>query len=391
MYRLLKMAAFVEIASLEEQAEELARLSVAHLTDKEAADSFIKESNKLVETQNFSPLLSRFFGAANTIIGQPEKVAEPAFLLAYSFIKRLPTDTLFTSVQELISVLTSNTEDKPAFRLLLLNHAYNIVDTDNVARFQLFKAILKYSLASSTPLVVSGLQTDLERFAKTWNVGKETREVYRLFRDILISKGLVREAHEWNLKYLAQFTEESDPELASTTNYATDGVIRAINLPGVFSFDAVAELLPVRRLAGSSPVFSKLLNVFISGTLEDFRQFSPADLEQFKNAGLEQAEAENKLRSLTLATLGSQSNQIPYSTVCTALQIQDEDVEAYVVNAIADGTIDARLDQLKRIVNVSRTIQRQFSRAQWVSLGDTLQAWQSNLKNLLQSIDTTKE
>eukprot|EP01116_Phalansterium_solitarium_P002137 TRINITY_DN1199_c0_g1_i1.p1 TRINITY_DN1199_c0_g1~~TRINITY_DN1199_c0_g1_i1.p1 ORF type:complete len:395 (-),score=59.68 TRINITY_DN1199_c0_g1_i1:127-1311(-) len=384
---------FVDFASAEDISTELARLASLNVS-KDASEKFFEDAQKLVQDGKSTELLTKVFSESNSLLSQlSEKDAEAFFLVAFSTLKKLSADVQQPIVSELISVLTSNAEEKVQLRLKLLNHAYNVLNSVPAVRFALFQAILKYAVASHAEESVANVHADLDRLAKTWDASPDQlREVYRLIRDIFRNRKQAKVAHEWTLKYLAFFKDEADSGLAATSEEAVRCIVEAINLPGLYSFDALAELLPIKRLQQSNAAAWNLLSVFVSGTLDDYRRsLTPANLEQFTAAGLDEQASESKIRCLTLATLGSQSNQVPYSTVATALQVDESEVESYVVTAISDSVIDARLDQLRRHVSVSRTIQRQFGRAQWAQLNETLQAWKSNVKAILQSIEAVKD
>jgi len=374
----------VEFASDEDLVTELGRLASSTL--KEGGEKFFEDVQKSAQEGKFLDVLTKFLADGNDVIAA-EKDAEVAFLLAFSLAKKQTAEAQRdTIVPQMISVLTSSTDDKPQFRLRLLNHAYNIL-TAPAVRFELFLSILKYAVASQSEASVADVHTDVERLSKAWNVKPEQlREVYKLLRDIFRNRKQAEQAHEWTVKYFELF--KNDADASSVADDAVRGIVEAINLNGLYSFDAIVELSPIKQLEKQNPAAWKLLNVFVSGTLDDYRSL---DLAPFKAVGLDEQQSETKIRYLTIASVCNESAQVPYASVAKALQIDESEVETYVVNAISDGIVEGRLDQLRRIVNVSRTIQRQFSRTQWVQLNDTLQAWRTNVKGLLQSIDSVRE
>lgn len=385
---------FVEFASDEDLAVEVARfVSLYASKEKDAQEKFFQDAEKLAQDGKFADVLSSVVPQINAVIAEaPEADAEPALLATLSLLKKLPAEALQSFVSQLISVLSSDTENKTQFRLKLLNHAYNILSTSPAARFELFKAILKYALASHNESTVAKSYSDVEALSKSWNVGLEQlREVYKLLRDVAKSRKQLKQAHDCNVKYFELFKVESDAALASTADDALRGIVDAVNLPGLYSFDSLLELLPVKRLEQANPGAWRLVNVFVGGTLDEFRALPPADIDQFKAAGLDEEAAVSKLRLLTIATVCSQSNQVPYGSIAKALQVDESEVESYVVSAISEDIIDARLDQLRRAVLVTRTVQRQFTKAQWAQLADTLQTWKTNVRSILASIETVKD
>jgi len=75
------------------------------------------------------------------------------------------------------------------------------------------------------------------------------------------------------------------------------------------------------------------------------------------------------------------------SLIMRPLQVPAAEVEAWVVQAIAEGLIDARMDQTTATVTVTRAMQREFGQPQWVQLQGKLRAWRDNVASLLSLVD----
>lgn len=59
-----------------------------------------------------------------------------------------------------------------------------------------------------------------------------------------------------------------------------------------------------------------------------------------------------KMRLLSLASLGAESNEVPYALIAQTLQIPEEDVEMWIIDAVSAKLIEAKLNQVKRVANV---------------------------------------
>jgi translation initiation factor 3 subunit M len=78
--------------------------------------------------------------------------------------------------------------------------------------------------------------------------------------------------------------------------------------------------------------------------------------------------------SLTgLASKGS--GEITYAVVREALKITDDEVEYWIVRAIGLKLLEAKMDQLRQVVIISRCIERVFGLAQWRDLLGKLTIW----------------
>lgn len=114
------------------------------------------------------------------------------------------------------------------------------------------------------------------------------------------------------------------------------------------------------------------------------------------------------MQLLSLASLAVEQRELPYERVAEALQIKPEEVEHWVISAIGAKLIDAKMDQLRRLVIVtyalfterpcprpclrcvrSRSAQRVFTNAQWKQLSGSLQLWRNNLQNVLKVIQSS--
>lgn len=59
------------------------------------------------------------------------------------------------------------------------------------------------------------------------------------------------------------------------------------------------------------------------------------------------------MRLLTLCTLGANEKTLAYDKIAQALQVDAEDVETWVVDAISNHLLEASMDQFKSVVQVT--------------------------------------
>jgi len=106
------------------------------------------------------------------------------------------------------------------------------------------------------------------------------------------------------------------------------------------------------------------------------------------------------LASLATSALTSNSSdssvsvsipEIPYSLVAKSLNVNESEVEFWIISAISEKVIYARMDQLRKVVIVTGAIQRVFSENGWKQIGDSLNAWRKNVKVMLNTLQETKK
>lgn len=85
-----------------------------------------------------------------------------------------------------------------------------------------------------------------------------------------------------------------------------------------------------------------------------------------------------------------ENEEIPFSLIQNTLKITAEQVDEWVVSTIVVGLIDAKIDQLKQVVTVSRASPRLFRREQWAQLHGRLDEWKNNISTLLGLINSSR-
>nr|GFA54646.1 eukaryotic translation initiation factor 3 subunit M-like [Tanacetum cinerariifolium] len=131
---------------------------------------------------------------------------------------------------------------------------------------------------------------------------------------------------------------------------------------------------------------SNLLKEQKSSAKENFKI-----LTKLSGTGLVHAECIAKIRLMSLVDLASdESTQIPYSVVRDTLQIEDDEVETWVVKAITAKLIDCKIDQMNQVIIVSRCTNRVFGPSQWLALRTKLTNWRGNIANVITTIQADK-
>ena len=181
---------------------------------------------------------------------------------------------------------------------------------------------------------------------------------------------------------------------AATSQLAVKGVIGAIKEP-LATLTQVSTLLAlpaVKRLEGDAAhgAVYKLLQVFSFGKLADFLAYEGAHPGVLAQHGIDREKALRDMRLLSLSLLASEYEEIPYAEVSATLQVPQEEVEAWVVEAITAGLVEARMDQQQEVVMVTRATHRHFTQRDWAKLQEKLHLWRGNVQGLLATLRARK-
>lgn len=148
---------------------------------------------------------------------------------------------------------------------------------------------------------------------------------------------------------------------------------------------------------GDTKVLHGLLTVFQEGKLEDYNSYVEANGGEDKVLvpwKLSPTECVRYMRVLSMCSLAAEHEEIPYASIAETLQLTLQDggeVESWVIAAVSSGLLSAKMDQLQQKVMVERSVVRRFDMDQWKALQSQLNAWKSNLKNILDALKQSQQ
>ena len=113
------------------------------------------------------------------------------------------------------------------------------------------------------------------------------------------------------------------------------------------------------------------------------KQPQPDKTSAFSACELDEEDCTRNMCLLSLVSLAGEHEEIPYGAVASTLGIQEDEVEKWVIRAVSSGLMEAKMDQLRKVVLVERCAVRQFGAKEWQSLKVRLDKWKSNVKGVL--------
>ena len=358
-----------------------------------------EEAKECTDYARARRLIELVLAQSAIIMARPaEKDIEGSYQVLISLLDRLsePAD-LPVMVQQIVADLRSSRDEKPGLRLKLLCNFYNLLRSGTPERFQVLLALIEYARDTQQLEVLSEFFAHLEEWKKNWrHLGAaEERQLYLLVSETLAGAGKGTDAHHFLIKYLATFGEQ-DPALGqpATAALAVKGVIGAVKEP-LAALTSSANLLglpAVKRLAAdpTHKAVHQLLQVFSFGKLADFMAYEKEHPAVLAQHGVDREKALRDMRLLSLSLLAAEYEEIPYAAVSATLQVPEEEVEGWVVQAITARLIEAKMDQQQEVVMITRATHRHFSRQDWVKLQEKLHFWQQNVGSLLASLRDKK-
>ncbi|KAH6803046.1 Proteasome component domain protein [Perilla frutescens var. frutescens] len=353
------------------------------------------EAQECIIQNRWLDLASLILASADVIFSKAsEKDLECVYTVICHLVKKPESLDQVHEMAELIATkVTQQPGDKPGLRLKILFNLYNLLENPYSQFFVYMKALNLAVSGKVTEHVVPSFKK-MDDFLKEWNLGtKDKRDLFLTVANILKdSKSSAKESLDYLIKYLDTFSGDDALALAEAKEEAVRAVVEFVKSPEMFQGDlldipAIAQL----EKDGNYALVYQLLNIFLTLRLDSYLDFHSSNSNLLDSYGLVHEDCVAKMRLISLVDLGThESGQIPYYLIKETLQIEDDEVEPWVVKAITAKLIDCRIDQINQVVIVNRCSKRVFGHNEWQSLRSKLATWRGNIANIINTIQANK-
>lgn len=209
---------------------------------------------------------------------------------------------------------------------------------------------------------MSHFSDSVSRWVDEWELSVQDK------RDLLwaVSQVLTAEQKDSSpaaLKFLIKYlnTFENEEYSIEAINAATTAVVRAVRSPlASFSDRSVLQQTVSKHNVNNSDLQSlvTLLRIICEGDMTQFSSFEKTNSGLMSKHAISSDEVMHSLRLLKLCNLATrvdhqaQPGEISYDAISAGLEVDADEVEMWVVEAISNGLMDATIDQLRRVIVV---------------------------------------
>merc|ERR1712032_706457 len=180
---------------------------------------------------------------------------------------------------------------------------------------------------------------------------------------------------------------QSDPQLRQRLVQALLVTLRS---PALLNCDKLAQLPVVQQLSADDEykLLGRLLQICAREMYTEYLAFyaQPEVHDFFEQHALSHEACTRKMRLLTIVSLGQAHKELSYDTIASALEVPKDQVEAWVVDAIASELLCAKMDQAREVVVVNMCLEREFGMQQWETLKISLTQWGESVQGLMQVV-----
>lgn len=342
----------------------------------------------------FEPLYAKLAAALAERFGtEPETDVECVYTLLVQLL--LKWELLPTKLLPLADELCGSTEVRPLLRRNLLLSLHSLVQQCGLVelRFAMLMKLLRFCSKTQTldPLLGGAPKriATVEKWVREWELSTEQkRDIWGVVFDTYVHDSAA--TYENALKYLPLHDEsalQSDPQLRQRLVQAMLVTIRSSEL---LNCDKLAQLPVVHQLASDEEykLLGRLLQICAREMYADYKAFyvQPDVQGFFVQHNLSHEACTRKMRLLTIVSLGQAAKELSYESIAAALEIPKDQVESWVVDAIASELLSAKMDQVRELVIVNVCLEREFGMQQWETLKTSLSQWGESVQGLLQVV-----
>lgn len=318
----------------------------------------------------------------------PERDFEPQYNLVLHIL------TFSSNLTAILPILLRNLSTPPTYPngpnlcLAVLTNLFNILPVSSPLRYQVFLAILDSAAATNNIGLVVAQLKQLPARLKEWNVSEDaTRDLYIKISTLLTSSNDSLTAYKYLLSAVSSASSSTFPLTSKL-------VQTAIQAESIYEFDDLFVLEAVQNLKTTEATLFTLLEIVASGDYAGFTAFKGKHGDFLSDNHFDAEQLERKVRILALAKAASQSSQkkIPYSVFSKAIDIPEDEVEHWIIDAIRVGLIEGRLSQMSQSFSLHvATPVGKFGLEEWNTIAVKLDAWKAGLKDTLEILKNARE
>jgi len=273
---------------------------------------------------------------------------------------------------------------------------YNMFPPNYKFRFAICNEIVEYCVQLNKFDVIAPYMQFVEVWMEDWRIDVENRRrLFLLLANQLKLVGRGQEAYRCLKRHIEEYQGASTEVLnqRSVINAATELVEESIRQPDIVYMDNILRLDAVKNLSNTSEAnIVKLLDIFVTSGPPDLEEFFASHPDFSTAHGFDYKQCLRKIRLLHLASYAASSTcgQVSLTAVAKGMSMTEAEFEELVVASIGENLLDAKIDQINRVVLIKSAMQREFNRQQWERFQSKLLQWKENTKSLLEIVTQSR-
>jgi len=225
--------------------------------------------------------------------------------------------------------------------------------------------------------VFTNTQTLKKTFSARQPTPEQLQKLYRLLHTSLMNCKMSDDAYKIMLDLLATYTTENASQARED---ALRCIVASLADPNIYLLDHLLPLKPVKFLEGN-PIHDLLMCAVYDG-LAEYLKFATGHKEYLQKMNLNHTQLMKKMRILTLISMAEKSPEVFFSQIQKELQLEPEEVEMFIIDALKTKLLTARIDQANKKLVVQSAVKRALTKQHWTQIRDILTVWKASIHNL---------
>jgi len=369
----MSLPAFIDL-TVEEQAIELnsyfKALGASNLDDEQCSEEDLENIVAVADLSFKESNDSEVEGVLNSIVSMlvllPNEKAEPLITTFCQKLVKTPSSKLGLVCLRVLSVL------------------FHGLETTSPTRYTVYYALVQ--VAGQVDQIKS-VFTDLDKMRAQLTPCNPNNEQMQKLLQILHEALLNCRESELASKVLVELLSTYTTENASQAREeAQRCIVASLADPNTFLLDHLLTLQPVKVLEGA--LLHDLLTIFVTEKLSAYMKFYEEKKDFVEGLGLKHEQNVRKMRILTFMQLAENATELSFETLQAQLQLEEAEVEEFVIVVLKTKLVRARMDQLNKKVLVSSTMHRTFGKQHWQQLRELLTTWRTQLRQVKDSMSS---
>jgi translation initiation factor 3 subunit M len=347
----------------------------------------------LVDSGQKEEVIAKLVANASALNSAPEKefTAASNLMIYLVFQSGDPRRYLQSLCNNFAKPMQSSPVNAVGLTLNALTTIFNLLPPENPIRARVFLEILKFLKQHGLFETLRPYLAHLEAWNELWGTEEELqRNMYTEIAEVAMEAGNPEDSYQYILRALRTLDADDREELTSeeAQKLALRGVRMALMSNTLYLFQDLRDIPCVEALNDTHPVYAQLLEIFAEQDLEDFNDFNDEHKGWIEQQKLDMEKLTRKMRLLSFASLAAStpSREIEHAKIVKALQIPEEDVEMWTIDAIRAGLVEGKLSQQRKVFLVHKVTYRVFGTKQWQELATRVDQWKSTLGTVLANL-----
>jgi hypothetical protein len=266
---------------------------------------------------------------------------------------------------------------------------YNVFAESDEYRMHVFFKLCEVLESTGAMHTILNNLKSINKISERWNISTKDRiNLYKRVCDMLIAQDCTYDAYQLMLRTIELLADDSQA-IKDNEAFISKTITIGLQHPKIVQFDILSDQPAVKESVkvNSKNQLYQLLEIFTNGHLADYTKWENANQDFIKSSSIDSTMCKNKMMYLNVCIAANKDNVITYDKLSELVGISRDDIEDWIIDAIVNNIIDARLDQDKECIVINSYTKRNMNKMdEWKDLKSKIDSTRGKFGKVLQLI-----